>query len=243
MMLLLLPPPLTIMLLLALVSPIAKDSSTSLYSITLGPNDGGSFVIDLSSPFSWRRCDPRDPLLPCASLQCLAARRQQPDPESCPHPSWLQIDGENDSSSGHQDSECTVTASNSVAESIVVSFSPVWIFRNGEPLTRFVLPPLTIQERYWSHGGQQAVRNLLAEQFFIPGVSFFRNGPFYLLPPPGTDVTKFLSFTTLLKNPMMTNNLDYYIDVRSICINGEPAVLTVACSSLKTLGYGGVKVA
>lgn len=41
---------------------------------------------------------------------------------------------------------------------------------------------------------------------------------------------------------MMMNNLDYYIDVRSICINGEPASFLQRMLEFDSLGHGGVKL-
>ncbi|KAK2631609.1 hypothetical protein EUGRSUZ_L02681 [Eucalyptus grandis] len=287
------PPPLTIILILllaistiassaqpyhALVSPITKDSSTSLYSITLGPKDGG-YVIDLSSPFSWRRCDPHDTILPCGSQQCVAAGRYQPHPKSCPHQSRVQIGGKNDSRSGHQFCLCAVTESNPVTKSCASSELAVHnvvipstdghvpkanITVNGVPFACapeslfHALPSgssgmaslspssLSLPSLFKKAIGATAVNKQFAiclpSSSSSPGVSFFGNGPFYLLPPPGIDVTQLLAFTPLLKNPVMKHNLDYYIDVRSICINGEAASFLRRMLEFDSLGHGGVKL-
>jgi len=51
------------------------------------------------------------------------------------------------------------------------------------------------------------------------GVAFFGEGPFFLLPPPGRDMTQFLGFTPLLKHP--TDPLGYYIGLKGISVNGQ----------------------
>lgn len=52
------------------------------------------------------------------------------------------------------------------------------------------------------------------------GVAFFGEGPFYLLPPPGRDVTQLLSYTPLLKHPFR-DTLGHYIGFKGISINGQ----------------------
>ncbi|KAF8015272.1 hypothetical protein BT93_H0928 [Corymbia citriodora subsp. variegata] len=293
-MMLLLPPPLAIILVLllaisaiassaqpyhALVSPITKDSSTSLYSIALGPNGGGGYVIDLSSPFSWGHCNPQDPALPCGSRQCIAAIRHQLRPASCPHQSSVQIDGKNNSRPGHQYCFCAVTASNPVAKTCAVSelaahnvvipstdghvpkanvsvngvpfaCAPASLFRSlpsgSSGMASLSNSSLSLPSLFKKAIGAAAVKKQFAiclpSTSSAPGVSFFGNGPFYLLPPPGMDVTQSLPFTPLLNNPVMKKNLDYYIDVRSICINGEPASFLRRMLEFDSLGHGGVKL-
>uniref|UniRef100_A0A803N3N2 Small nuclear ribonucleoprotein Sm D1 n=1 Tax=Chenopodium quinoa TaxID=63459 RepID=A0A803N3N2_CHEQI len=51
------------------------------------------------------------------------------------------------------------------------------------------------------------------------GVLFFGEGPFYLLPSPGRDVTQLLSYTPLLKHP--SDALGHYIGLKGISINGQ----------------------
>ncbi|XP_039840980.1 chitinase CLP-like [Panicum virgatum] len=55
-----------------LVSPLAKDPATSLYTISI--KDGaGPLVVDLADPLVWSACASGHPTFPCGSAECDAA--------------------------------------------------------------------------------------------------------------------------------------------------------------------------
>lgn len=72
-----------------------------------------------------------------------------------------------------------------------------------------------------------------------PGVAFFGSGPFFLLPPPGRDITGILSYTPLIKNPTCP---DYYIDVQAIAVGSKVLCFLARVLMFDVLGHGGVKL-
>lgn len=67
---------------------------------------------------------------------------------------------------------------------------------------------------------------------YAPGVAFFGDGPFFMMPPPGLNLATALSYTPLFKNP---TNPVYYINVKAIKINGALALNFPASSGLVKL--------
>ncbi|PNT71422.1 hypothetical protein BRADI_2g27290v3 [Brachypodium distachyon] len=71
-----------------LVSHLARDPATSLYTISI--QDSGPLVVDLAGPLLWSTCRPKHPTFPCGSDECTAANNsgplassQAPSSESC----------------------------------------------------------------------------------------------------------------------------------------------------------------
>ncbi|XP_038706725.1 probable aspartic proteinase GIP2 [Tripterygium wilfordii] len=80
------------------------------------------------------------------------------------------------------------------------------------------------------------------------GVVFFGDGPYVML--PNIDVSKSLSYTPLILNPVSTASsyfegepsADYFIGVKSIKINGKVVKLNTTLLSINKLGNGGTKI-
>lgn len=80
------------------------------------------------------------------------------------------------------------------------------------------------------------------------GVMFFGDGPYVLL--PNNDVSKSLIYTPLIKNPVSTASAytqgdpsaEYFIDVKSIKINGKVVPLNQTLLSIDHKGFGGTKI-
>ncbi|GAB2293603.1 hypothetical protein Dimus_027815 [Dionaea muscipula] len=73
------------------------------------------------------------------------------------------------------------------------------------------------------------------------GVAFFGEGPFYLLPPPGKDITQLLSFTPLI-NPKGNYNSGYYVPLGGIAIGLESVKFPKGAFDIDPQGHGGVKL-
>ncbi|KAF8401643.1 hypothetical protein HHK36_012589 [Tetracentron sinense] len=80
------------------------------------------------------------------------------------------------------------------------------------------------------------------------GVMFFGDGPYGLL--PGIDVSKLLSYTPLIVNPISTakvsykgeRSYEYFIGVKSIRINGKKVSFNPSLLSINKEGIGGTKI-
>ncbi|GAB4842043.1 hypothetical protein Ancab_012003 [Ancistrocladus abbreviatus] len=243
----------------ALVAPITKDGSSSLYSITVNHTD--KFVIDLSSPFSWHHCPKGFAHVPCHSSQCSVAQSYH-SPFCHPH-----------NITGHKEANCKCSTtpvnpitkscaisqltSTSVSlpstdghnpmttvkfESIYMSCAPRLLFRSlpraSSGMASLASAPLSLPLQFSTRVLKQFAI-CLPSTTTDQGVAFFGKGPFYLLPPPGIDVTNLLSFTPLLKN---SSSLGYYINLRAISINGESVKFSKQMLEFDALGHGGVKL-
>ncbi|PAN19877.1 hypothetical protein PAHAL_3G304700 [Panicum hallii] len=77
-----------------LVSPLAKDPATSLYTISI--KDGaGPLVVDLAGPLVWSACASGHPTFPCGSAECDAANcwHQQGRPWHQDYGAGAEVDG------------------------------------------------------------------------------------------------------------------------------------------------------
>ncbi|KAL9408007.1 hypothetical protein AB3S75_046533 [Citrus x aurantiifolia] len=80
------------------------------------------------------------------------------------------------------------------------------------------------------------------------GAVFFGDGPYVML--PGVDVSKSLTYTPLILNPVTTASLtftdlpssDYFIEVKSIKINGHVIPMNTSLLSIDKKGFGGTKI-
>ncbi|CAK7349810.1 unnamed protein product [Dovyalis caffra] len=81
------------------------------------------------------------------------------------------------------------------------------------------------------------------------GSIFFGNGPYFML-PNNIDISKSLTYTPLIINPVSTAinynagepSSEYFIGVKSIKINGNPVKLNSTLLSINKEGYGGTKI-
>ncbi|KAH9682908.1 peptidase A1 domain-containing protein [Citrus sinensis] len=80
------------------------------------------------------------------------------------------------------------------------------------------------------------------------GAVFFGDGPYVML--PGVDVSKSLTYTPLILNPVTTAtrtfidlpSSDYFIEVKSIKINGHVIPMNTSLLSIDKKGFGGTKI-
>ncbi|KAL9407987.1 hypothetical protein AB3S75_046515 [Citrus x aurantiifolia] len=80
------------------------------------------------------------------------------------------------------------------------------------------------------------------------GAVFFGDGPYVML--PDVDVSKSLTYTPLILNPVTTASIslfpepssDYFIGVKSIKINGNVVPLNTSLLSVDKKGFGGTKI-
>lgn len=243
----------------ALVAPITKDNPTSLYTITINNNE--KYVIDLGSPFPWRHCTKHDPRLSCNAPDCATARRYQsphcPSTNSslthgrclCSAPLSNPISGACETPSPLATHHVVLPWTNGHfptvkknISAVVFGCAPQSLFRSlpagSSGMASFSRAAFSFPMQF-----RRAVRLQFAiclPSFSSPGVAFFGSEPFFLLPPPGRNITNLLSFTPLLKNP---NPLDrnYFIQVKAIAINGRAVEFLQRVLEFDSEGHGGVK--
>ncbi|CAL4907841.1 unnamed protein product [Urochloa decumbens] len=91
-----------------LVSPLAKDPATSLYTISI-MDGGGPLVVDLAGDLVWSACAPGHPTFPCGSSECAAAAGST-CPEQGQGRPWQQDYGAGAVIDAVGDRQCTCTA-------------------------------------------------------------------------------------------------------------------------------------
>ncbi|CAL5094614.1 unnamed protein product [Urochloa decumbens] len=91
-----------------LVSPLANDPATSLYTISI-MDGGGPLVVDLAGDLVWSACAPGHPTFSCGSAECAAAAGST-CPEQGQRRPWQQDYGAGAVIDGVGDRQCTCTA-------------------------------------------------------------------------------------------------------------------------------------
>ncbi|KAI3948743.1 hypothetical protein MKX01_022157 [Papaver californicum] len=203
----------------ALVAPITKDLKTSLYSITLNIHE--KYVIDLGGPFLWYHCPKKYPTVPCASPACSSAKSYfsplcpslksenrahftcvvtpvNPVTNKC---SLAQLTQKDLSISWTNGS----TPSTSIAKfnKQYVSCAPQGLL-NSLPVG--VSGMAGLSRSLVSVSSQfMSAKLKIKKQFSVclpstdsaPGVMFFGDGPFRMVPPTPADIQSFLAYTPL----------------------------------------------
>ncbi|KAI3863071.1 hypothetical protein MKW98_015529 [Papaver atlanticum] len=239
----------------ALVAPITKDLITSLFSITLNIHE--KYVIDLGGPFLWYRCPKKYPTVPCASPACSSVKPYfsplcpSLKSESRAHCKCVvtPVNPVTNKCSlahlTHKDLSISWTNGSTPATSIAkfkkqyVSCAPQSLL-NSLPVgvsgmaglsrslisvsSQFMSPKLKIKKQF---------SVCLPSSDSAPGVMFFGDGPFRMVPPTPADILSFLAYTPLVKKP---KSGDYYINLKGINVNNNKVV------SLGVEGNGGVKL-
>ncbi|KAJ4969287.1 hypothetical protein NE237_015988 [Protea cynaroides] len=72
------------------------------------------------------------------------------------------------------------------------------------------------------------------------GVLFFGDGPYKFL--PDIDVSPYLTYTRLYKNPVGSSSSEYFIGVKSIKVNEQVVLLNTKLLSIHKNGHGGTKI-
>lgn len=230
-----------------LVAPLKKDAATSLYTMTLSSDQ--RYAVDLSAPFSWRRCSSHHhhPTVACMSTECFQAQyllsptcdlpiTTPPDqiPCSC---TVTPVNPRTKSCASAQLTTGNLTLSwsdgaNPTAEITLnhtyLSCAPQALFHSLPKgvvgLASLSLAPLSFPSQFSSVLG-------LSRKFAIclpstssgNGVVFFGDGPYNLLPPTSFDATSFLSYTPLLRNP---KTADYFIGIKALSVGGESIAMS-----------------
>ncbi|KAL5995896.1 hypothetical protein ACLOJK_025969 [Asimina triloba] len=243
----------------ALVAPIAKDTPTSLYTLTLYNR---SYVLDLTGNLLWFRCRESHPQIPCRSHTCITARSFQ----SLLCPPLVAV--------YKRPCCCVATPINPITQTcafgdLTTTNLTIFTTEGRAPLEPIAVPrfisscaPKTLLGSLPSGAAGMAglARSRLAlptqltaalslpKQFALclpseggasRGVAFFGGGPFVLLPPPGMDVTRVLTYAQLARNQM---NDDYYIDVKGVAVGGQLVRFLARVLVFDSLGRGGVKL-
>ncbi|XP_072976079.1 chitinase CLP-like [Typha angustifolia] len=241
----------------ALVSPITKDTSTSLYSISL--NRQTSLVLDLTGPILWSLCPPNHPTFLCNTTTCAAAATVF-QPPHCPRvkivtnpctciaypmnpvtrtcffgdltSTSIQISTTN---GDHLTSSISISGvvSSCAPRTLLTSLPAAATGVVGLARSRLSLPSQLSKGRFNSN--QFAI--CLPSATAAPGVAFFGAAPYRLLPPTLPEISTLLSYTALLKNP---KNPAYFIDVEGIAVNREAVQFLARVLDFDSLGHGGV---
>ncbi|KAJ9182057.1 hypothetical protein P3X46_006090 [Hevea brasiliensis] len=244
-----------------LVAPINKDTSTSLYSITLNSNE--KYVIDINAPFLWFICPFPSPPVPCSSLECIQGRTYLSG--LCSSSNNIYIHGR---------CTCTVTPVNPVTKTCApaqLTYKDLIIsWTNGKNPTNVIkfnrlsvscapksllqsLPrgtngiaglswaPLALSTQLTpsNHGLTKKFAICLPSASGARGVVFFGDGPYYLMSRTQLDVRSILSYTPLLKRD---NSQEYFIGVKGISVNGKPTKIPPVAFEFDSLGHGGVQL-
>ncbi|KAJ0977674.1 hypothetical protein J5N97_013148 [Dioscorea zingiberensis] len=245
----------------ALLSPITKDSLTSLYTLSLNTSTSLiSLLLDLSSPFSWLPCPPNPHPLLCNSSFCSTANSFPPP--HCPHFPKPH----------NHPCICTVSPANPLTGEcpfapffhpiILTNISLFTITNVHKPTTHSLTfpnflsvcspkditgvaglarSPTSLSSQFSS---SLSIKNQFAlclpSSSIASGIAFFGAEPFHLLPPRSPELTTMLSYTPLLQHPM--NPKDYYVDLHAIAVNGVTVQFLKRVLEFDPLGHGGVKL-
>ncbi|TVU34699.1 hypothetical protein EJB05_16546, partial [Eragrostis curvula] len=214
----------------ALVAPITKDTETSLYTLSLSRKQ---YLLDLSGPLLWSPCSAAHPTVPCSSGECAAAsgapkfhnrrctctaRPANPVTGERAFGDLTRIDIATNATDGKTPTaEVTVHGllSSCAPESLLRSFPSSATGDAGLGRGRVSLPTQLFSKL--SLKRQFAI--CLPSTAAAPGVAFFGNGPYGLMPPTPFDASAILSYTRLVKNPR--NPSAYSIRLRGIAVNQE----------------------
>ncbi|XP_074268954.1 chitinase CLP-like [Silene latifolia] len=242
----------------ALVAPITQTGpSSSPFTITLNQNE--NLIIDIESPFSWHHCSKGFPRVPCRAPQCSSAQSNKspscrlPRPWNRPYrPCTCSTSPFNPFTktcalSQLSYSSVSITSTDGHTPLTKVKYNKVFMScapklllnslpENSSGIASLSRGSLSLIPQFSSVKVSQKFGMCLGDQ----GVAFFGEGPYYLLPPPGRDVSQFLSYTPLLKNPK--DALGYYIGLKGISVNLQAVKLSPNMLSFDSLGNGGVKL-
>ncbi|KAI6683735.1 hypothetical protein NL676_029648 [Syzygium grande] len=242
----------------ALVAPITKDTATSLYSTTFNFHE--NYVVDLGAPFSWSTCPYKHPLVTCRSAPCESARSYlsplcppsgsstnnlcqncittpvNPLTKTC---ALSDLTYKNIAlyvtNGGHPTSSITLN-------DIYMSCAPGYLLKSlpsgATGLASLSWAPLALSTQLAPPylGITKRFAMCLPSVPNVKGTLFFGNGPYFFRSPALVDVSRFLSYTPLIKNPKSS---DYYIGLNSISIAGKAIRIPRNTFSIDSVGRGG----
>ncbi|KAM6566132.1 hypothetical protein CsatA_025260 [Cannabis sativa] len=253
----------------ALVLPVTKDTATHQYIAHITqrtPPVQIKVAIDLGGEFLWVDCEKgfnsstKKPV-PCRSAQCNLAKSKScstngnPSEDVCgefPHNPFTST-----STSGDLSQDIIyIQSTNGSSPGKVVSV-PKFLFTCAPT---FILEGLSNGTVGVAGLGRNtiALPSLFSAAFSFPkkmavclsptnGVVFFGNGPYEL--SPGIDVSKSLTYTPLILNPVNLiggfqgeSSSEYFIGVKSIKVDGKPVPVNTSLLSIDANGDGGTKI-
>ncbi|KAJ3676194.1 hypothetical protein LUZ60_003606 [Juncus effusus] len=228
----------------ALVSPIYKDSKTSLYTIPI--NNGKLLVLDLTNPLIWSICSSNHPTISCTSSTCATAN--QFSSQSCKNSKKLR-DGE-----AKYSCNCTARPYNPISDQCGMGDLTLSVLTSNTTDGKNPLYPTNLTNAVVSCAprnlliklptGATGIAGLGSSDLTLPsqlssllnierqfalclpavgtGVSFFGSGPFFLLTIIQPNITSLLRYVPLIKNPSRSS---YYITMRGIAVNQQAVQL------------------
>lgn len=245
----------------ALVAPITKDSINNLYTIPLGHGAHSSFLLDIAGPLLWSACAAGHPTVPCDTRTCVVAntfrsplcpwvKLSQRSPCTC-HATAVNplarectvadltvtdvtvsaTDGRNPTGSLTVSGVTSSCASPALLKSLPAGVAGVaGLARSGLALPAQLASKLSFKRRF---------AMCLPSTGNAPGVAFFGNPPFFLLPPPGFDATARLTYTKLKRNK---KSPEYFLSLAGIAVGGQMVEFLQRVLEFDSLGHGGAKL-
>jgi Xylanase inhibitor C-terminal/Xylanase inhibitor N-terminal len=244
----------------ALVAPITKDASTSLYTIAL--NSTKQFLIDLAGPIVWSPCPASYSLVHCTAPICNEANSfGYPDclPETnngtncfckCVSSTKNPVTG---ACFTGDEALIGIYIASTDGKNPTASVSADYVNICAPVSALAGLPPGAVGGAGFGRTSLVSLPSRLAwdlsfnNQFVLclpsstdsHGVAFFGPKPYFLLPPNRPDISNILSYTTLLKSP---NYYDaaYYLNVNGLAINQKSVSIKGNDLNFDSAGNGGV---
>ncbi|KAJ4844887.1 GLC7-interacting protein 2 [Turnera subulata] len=264
----------------ALVLPVTKDSSAKQFVTQIHqrtPLVPVKLTLDLGGQYLWVDCQQGYQSssyrpAPCNSAQCeLAGSKSCTTTESSISSPKPGCNNNNNTCGLFPDNTVTGTATSGDLGQDVVSIQSTDGFNPGRVVSvpnllfscgsTFLLQGLANGVKGMAGLGRTKISlpSQFSAAFSFPnkfalclgvneGVVFFGDGPYVLL--PGIDVSKLLSYTPLILNPVSTATAyfqgdpssDYFIGVEGIKINGKMVPLNTSLLAINKEGYGGTKI-
>lgn len=244
-----------------LVAPITKDTTTSLYTTTLNFHE--NYLVDLGAPFSWYSCQYKHPPVTCKAAPCMSARSYL-SPLCPPSSSSSNNRCQNCITTPVNPLTKTCALSDLTYKNVAL-----YVTNGGHPTRSITLndiymscaPGYLLKSLPSGTTGLASLswaslalstqltppRLGITKKFAmcLPSVSngkgtlFFGNGPYLFRSPALVDVSRYLSYTPLVKNPKSS---DYYIGLNGISVAGKAVRFPRNAFSIDSFGRGGTKL-
>ncbi|CAI9107891.1 OLC1v1007371C1 [Oldenlandia corymbosa var. corymbosa] len=262
----------------ALVLPVQKDAATLQYVTKVSqrtPTVSINVVLDLGGRFLWVDCDNNYVSSTYRPVRCRTSQCSLAGSDSCGNCTDAPKPGCNTNVCGvfPENPIIRTSTSGEVAQDVLILTStdgsnpgrpvtvPQFIFACGPTFLLQGLASGTVGMAGLARN-RIALPSQLASAFSFhrkfaiclsgstnsPGVLFFGDGPYNLL--PNIDASSSLTYTRLLINPVSTAGVfsqgeksdEYFIGVKSIRVNNKPVSLNTTLLSFDSNGVGGTKI-
>ncbi|MQM08403.1 hypothetical protein Taro_041259 [Colocasia esculenta] len=252
----------------ALVLPVTKDAATSQYVTRVNqrtPLVPLDLVVDLGARYLWVDCEVGYVSSSYRRTRCRSAQCSLADSRGCtgndvcllsPHNPFIRT-----TMIGDLGWDVLAVNSTNGSTSTGISVVPQFLFscapefllqglaRGAKGIialgkTRIALPSQLAAE--FSFDRKFAI--CLSSSSSYPGVIFFGDGPYVI--QPGVDVSRLLTYTPLITNPVSTAatyllgdpSYEYFIGVKSIKVDEKRVPLNATLLSIDRDGVGGTKI-